>query len=743
MDRLIRLLALAGLLAFSTAVQAQTQVCGTLSTCPNASTPLAGTELMYLVQSGVSKKITVSSLLEGFFNFPLAVSLGGTGNTTGPAALGPNGLNAFSQTPAGANNFSIPVAARTVLVGSIASAVVYTLPAAATYPAGSPLIIADYLGNVTSTNTVTVDSQGSDTINGGPGLTTMQSAFSSMMLESDGVSHWFTVGGGGAGGGGSSIPPEDWCSPAASGCGSNSFTPGTTTSLTLSVTPPGGANQLNIYYDGVHLNSTMWSLSGNVVNFLTPITAQYVVEITYSGGGGGGSGTVTSVGLALPTSVFSISGSPITLGGTLTGSFINQNANTALMGPTTGSAAVPVFRQPLGSDIGFTQNGTSPVTTTLGARAQEEWLYVEDFGVDCSGVTDSTTTLSNAVASAIALNRPLRVCAGTIKVSPATPIQITGSFTMEGAGKLASIFSNTSNTYLFQIATTAAISWKGVGYAQTSASPSAGGFLTNVTTPSGGENGGSLFFDIGCNNVWNCLDLERASGWKLIASRIANYFNTGITVQNLNAQDSGDSEIDDTDFLQFLGNTCATTGIGILQEGSGGLKVHGGKGNCGATYYELALNGSISSSISIFSGVSVENCAVDCFAFVTSGSANAQWGLVSITGSEISPKDGANGVALLGGGGAGPGWLGRVSITGDTGTVAISGGSTGGSFIFAQSGEDIIVTGNAVGNAGSGTSHSFFNGLSTYSGCTVPSTANITRGFSSQAILNNCSAGSP
>lgn len=54
------------------------------------------------------------------------------------------------------------------------------------------------------------------------------------------------------------------------------------------------------------------------------------------------SGT-TSVGLALPSSVFTVSGSPVTSIGTLTGSFNTQSTHTVFAGPTSGTA-VPTFR---------------------------------------------------------------------------------------------------------------------------------------------------------------------------------------------------------------------------------------------------------------------------------------------------------------------------------------------------------------------------------------------------------------
>lgn len=65
---------------------------------------------------------------------------------------------------------------------------------------------------------------------------------------------------------------------------------------------------------------------------------------------GGGSGTVTSVGLSLP-SIFSVSGSPVTTSGTLTGALATQTANTVFAGPTSGGAAAPTFRALANADL--------------------------------------------------------------------------------------------------------------------------------------------------------------------------------------------------------------------------------------------------------------------------------------------------------------------------------------------------------------------------------------------------------
>lgn len=81
-------------------------------------------------------------------------------------------------------------------------------------------------------------------------------------------------------------------------------------------------------------------------------------QVLQSGGAGadpswassGGTGTVTSVALALP-SFITVSGSPVTSSGTLTGTLATQSANLVLAGPTTGSAAAPTFRSLVGADL--------------------------------------------------------------------------------------------------------------------------------------------------------------------------------------------------------------------------------------------------------------------------------------------------------------------------------------------------------------------------------------------------------
>jgi len=64
----------------------------------------------------------------------------------------------------------------------------------------------------------------------------------------------------------------------------------------------------------------------------------------------GGGGTVTSVGLSLPA-IFTVSGSPVTGAGTLTGDLADQVANTVFAGPETGADDTPAFRALVAADI--------------------------------------------------------------------------------------------------------------------------------------------------------------------------------------------------------------------------------------------------------------------------------------------------------------------------------------------------------------------------------------------------------
>jgi hypothetical protein len=87
-----------------------------------------------------------------------------------------------------------------------------------------------------------------------------------------------------------------------------------------------------------------------------------------SASSGAAPGTVTSVGLALPN-IFTVSGSPVTGAGTLTGTLANQSANQIFAGPTSGAAAAPAFRALVAADIPDLSAVYQPLSGNLTALA--------------------------------------------------------------------------------------------------------------------------------------------------------------------------------------------------------------------------------------------------------------------------------------------------------------------------------------------------------------------------------------
>lgn len=113
----------------------------------------------------------------------------------------------------------------------------------------------------------------------------------------------------------------------------------------------GGVTSLNAETGALTLTS-----AGGTVTITTPTASTINLEAA------GGSGTVTSVGLALPAE-FTVSGSPVTTTGTLTGTKATQTANTVWAGPTIGAAAQPAFRALVVADIPSLPYGVGTVTS--------------------------------------------------------------------------------------------------------------------------------------------------------------------------------------------------------------------------------------------------------------------------------------------------------------------------------------------------------------------------------------------
>jgi len=304
--------------------------------------------------------------------------------------------------------------------------------------------------------------------------------------------------------------------------------------------------------------------------------SQHVADTTHNGYlsstdwntfNGKGSGTVTSVGLALPISVFTVTGSPVTTSGTLTGSFATQAANTVFAGPTTGSAATPTFRALVTADL---PAGTGTVTSV--AMTVPSFLSISGSPITTSGtlaVTLSGTALPIAnggtgqttASAAFAALSPLTT-AGDIIYENNTPtparlaIGTTGQVLTVTAGLPSWTTLTTPNLTIGTIDSQTAVAnglqiISDVLYAQSASATQPG--MVNTTTQSFAGN--KTF-------TGNTLISQSAASVTTIGisgSTAVNIFNGGM--QHTTRTITGNLTVDTTttDYIIFCNNTGAIT----------------------------------------------------------------------------------------------------------------------------------------------------------------------------------------
>ena len=160
------------------------------------------------------------------------------------------------------------------------------------------------------------------------------------------------------------------------------------------------------------LNSLTGSLSILAGSGITVTPSGSNITIAATGGGGG----VSSVGLSLP-SIFSITNSPVTTSGTLTGSLNTQVANTVFAGPSSGSDAIPTFRVLAASDIpslssvylslsGGTISGTISASNLSGTNTGDQ--------TNISGNAATVTTNANLTGVVTSVGNVTSIANGSI-----------------------------------------------------------------------------------------------------------------------------------------------------------------------------------------------------------------------------------------------------------------------------------------------------------------------------------------
>lgn len=139
---------------------------------------------------------------------------------------------------------------------------------------------------------------------------------------------------------------------------------------------------------GVGANGNVLTVTGGVVGWAAPAT----------------NGTVTSVALSLP-SFITVTGSPVTTSGTLTGTLATQTANTVFAGPSSGSAAAPTFRALVSADV--------PLPTDYISGLKLIWNSATSISVGTGEAIIPSTGKTEVVASTLTLSS-LSLSASTV-----------------------------------------------------------------------------------------------------------------------------------------------------------------------------------------------------------------------------------------------------------------------------------------------------------------------------------------
>lgn len=229
---------------------------------------------------------------------------------------------------------------------------------------------------------------------------------------------------------------------------------------------------------------------------------------------GFGAGSVSSVGLSLP-SIFTVSGSPVTSSGTLTGTLATQTANYVWAGPTTGADAAPAFRALVADDIPDLSSSYLPIS---GGTVTSNLTVTGDLTVNGTTTTINSTTLAvddkNIVLGDVASPTDTTADGGGITLKGATDktfswADATDSWTSSEDIDLAS-------GKVYRVNGTTVLSGSGLGTGVTSSSLTSVGTLT-----SGTWNATTIGVAYGGTGVTTLTGLVKGNGTSAFSAAVA------------------------------------------------------------------------------------------------------------------------------------------------------------------------------------------------------------------------------
>jgi hypothetical protein len=249
------------------------------------------------------------------------------------------------------------------------------------------------------------------------------------------------------------------------------------------------------------------------------------------------------------------------------------------------------------------------------------------YGGDPTGVADSTTAATNCHKLGTVCYYPT----GTYKISSGIPIPCGG---IVGDGPALSIISSTAAGTANLFNYTCAVGGVFNNYQVTGPSMTGGWALT--VTAASGENTYTQISNVFFNTVWSGVSFIAASHFTVSNINVVNFSGDGVTVNNTNNADSGDSAITNSNFWDPSGPSLTANGIHHIA--SGGLKTTANKFNGLNVCYNLDL-GTTGTSVLTYTGNSCENIHTEGF-LIQRTSGVAKYNHISIVGNEFMANTG-------------------------------------------------------------------------------------------------------
>jgi len=324
--------------------------------------------------------------------------------------------------------------------------------------------------------------------------------------------------------------------------------------------------------------------------------------------------------------------------------------DSSVVGEHAGSGrfAATAMRDYVTASLLFTPAGTGGVPRTYDTKLHEMYVSAEDYGAVGDGAADDTLSLQNAYNAAKAQGLPL-LLRQTYKIT--APLAVSGGAVL-GLGKATTLSCATNNQIGISLTTQDAMRLE--NFSITSAAGTTGVTAIQIS-PTGVANAYTILRDLFLAYVSKCIVTDTAHYLTIDNVNCLMFDTLGIQIRNVVQPDSGDSSVVNCMFL------CAnTSGTGLQQNSSGGLKIANCKFLSGLYGYALFLDGGANTGDLLIANCSFEGQAgtsIQLGQEATGGNFHS----VEITGCQFNQTFQAVGVVNAF---STPGWLTDLSISG-------------------------------------------------------------------------------